>query len=69
MPDLGSGAGSVHALSLTRSRLGAALPTLDIAEGALDKIFAMYKEALPSLGGYLTDSGAMNRTRLQARTH
>ena len=43
----------------------AALPTLDIAEGALDKIFAIYKELLPAMGGYLTEAGQLNRRRLQ----
>jgi 5'-3' exoribonuclease 1 len=43
----------------------AALPTLDIAEGALDKIFAIYKELLPVMGGYLTEAGQLNRRRLQ----
>lgn len=43
----------------------AALPTLDIAEGALDKIFGIYKELLPAMGGYLTEAGQLNRRRLQ----
>lgn len=43
----------------------AALPTLDIAEGALDKIFSMYKELLPDFGGYLTHAGQLHRGRLQ----
>lgn len=43
----------------------AALPTLDIAEGALDKIFAIYKELLPGLGGYLTHAGELHHGRLQ----
>jgi Xrn1 helical domain len=43
----------------------AALPTLDIAEGALDKIFAIYKQLLPAMGGYLTEAGQLNRRRLQ----
>jgi 5'-3' exonuclease len=44
-----------------------ALPTLDIAEGALDRIFALYKELLPEMGGYLTHAGELHRGRLQAR--
>ena len=44
----------------------AALPTLDIAEGALDKIFALYKELLPGLGGYLTHAGQLHAGRLEA---
>ena len=43
----------------------AALPTLDIAEGALDRIFSLYKELLPSMGGYLTHAGELDRGRLQ----
>ena len=30
------------------------LPTLDIAEGALNKLFSTYRELLPTLGGYVT---------------
>lgn len=48
------------------SMLHAALPTLDINEGALDKIFAIYKQLLPVMGGYLTDAGALNAGRLEA---
>lgn len=47
------------------SLYAAALPTLDIAEGALDKIFGIYKELLPAIGGYLTEAGQLNRRRLQ----
>ena len=43
-----------------------ALPTLDIAEGALDKIFGIYKELLPQLGGYLTHAGQLHGGRLEA---
>ena len=43
-----------------------ALPTLDIAEGALDKIFSIYKELLPQLGGYLTHAGQLHGGRLEA---
>jgi 5'-3' exonuclease len=32
----------------------AALPTLDIAEGALNQLIDAYKLLLPQLGGYLT---------------
>ncbi|KAL3148586.1 hypothetical protein ABBQ38_014017 [Trebouxia sp. C0009 RCD-2024] len=42
-----------------------ALPTLDIAEGALDKLFAIYKELLPSMGGYLNHAGELHRGRLE----
>jgi 5'-3' exonuclease len=43
----------------------AALPTLDVNEGALDKIFAIYKELLPVMGGYLTHAGELNAGRLE----
>lgn len=46
-------------------RFAAALPTLDIAEGALDKLFAIYKELLPSMGGYLNHAGELHRGRLE----
>lgn len=28
---------------------------MDIADGALDKMFEIYKEILPTLGGYITE--------------
>ena len=52
---------SAHTLQL----LPAALPTLDIAEGALDSIFRLYKQLLPKMGGYLTHAGELNRPRLE----
>jgi len=36
------------------------LPSLQIREGALDAIMAMYKNSLPTLDGYLTDGGKIN---------
>ncbi|DBA92644.1 TPA: hypothetical protein ACH3X1_002861 [Trebouxia sp. C0004] len=42
-----------------------ALPTLDIAEGALDKLFGIYKRLLPTMGGYLTHAGQLHRGRLE----
>ena len=36
------------------------LPSLQIREGALDAIMVMYKNALPSLDGYLTEQGRIN---------
>lgn len=47
----------------------AALPTLDIAEGALDKLFAIYKQLLPRMGGYLTHAGELHRGRLEMVLH
>lgn len=46
------------------SPLSVALPTLDIGEGALDKIFALYKELLP-VGGYLTYAEQLNRPHFE----
>lgn len=43
-----------------------ALPTLDIGEGGLNRVFALYKELLPGLGGYLTHAGRLHRGRLEA---
>lgn len=44
-----------------------ALPTLDISEGGLNKVFEIYKRLLPTLGGnYLTDSGQLNHPLLEA---
>jgi len=31
------------------------LPYMDIADGALDKMFDIYRELLPTLGGYITE--------------
>ncbi|WIA37566.1 hypothetical protein OEZ86_014473 [Tetradesmus obliquus] len=42
-----------------------ALPTLDIAEGALNQLIDTYKLLLPQLGGYLTHAGELNHERLQ----
>ena len=44
------------------------LPTLDIAEGALNTLFATYRELLPSLGGYVSGDdggGTFNAARLE----
>ena len=35
------------------------LPTLDIAEGALDNMLDIYKEILPEMGGYLQEAGEL----------
>nr|CAG4718799.1 unnamed protein product [Naegleria fowleri] len=41
------------------------LPSLDIREGAIDLLLALYKESLPELGGYLTENGDVNVERVQ----
>ena len=41
------------------------LPTLDIAEGALNSLFDIYKEELPGMGGYLTNEGVFDAARLE----
>jgi 5'-3' exoribonuclease 1 len=41
------------------------LPTVDIAEGSLDTMFALYRSLLPRMGGYLTHAGDLHRGRLE----
>ena len=41
------------------------LPTLDISEGALDNMLAIYKEELPRMGGYLTNAGVIDFERTE----
>jgi 5'-3' exoribonuclease 1 len=41
------------------------LPTVDINEGSLDSMFDLYRQLLPSLGGYLTYAGELHRGRLE----
>lgn len=43
----------------------AALPTLDVNEGALDTIFSIYKQLLPEMGGYLIHYGRLQHQRLE----
>ena len=45
--------------------LPAALPTLDVNEGALDTIFSIYKQLLPEMGGYLIHDGRLQHQRLE----
>ena len=42
------------------------LPTLDINEGGLNNLFDSYRALLPSLGGYLHDSGTLHLGRFEA---
>jgi 5'-3' exoribonuclease 2 len=41
------------------------LPSLEIREGAIDRLVGLYKSMLPQLGGYLTDSGIVNLQRAE----
>ncbi|KAL4065011.1 exoribonuclease 1 [Scleroderma yunnanense] len=41
------------------------LPDLHIHENALERLFEVYKNVLPSLGGYLNENGTINMKRLQ----
>ena len=41
------------------------LPDLHIHENGLERLFEVYKKVLPSMGGYLNESGVVNTTRLQ----
>ncbi|XP_047138375.1 5'-3' exoribonuclease 2 isoform X1 [Hydra vulgaris] len=41
------------------------LPSLEIREGAIDRLVNIYKRCLPQLGGYLGDSGIVNLKRAQ----
>ncbi|BGP06510.1 exonuclease II Exo2 [Rhodotorula toruloides] len=41
------------------------LPGLHINEGALNKLFEIYKRILPGAGGYLNEHGKLNTPRLQ----
>jgi len=41
------------------------LPSLEIREGAIDKLVNIYKRCLPRMGGYLAESGVANLKRVQ----
>ncbi|KAJ8309493.1 hypothetical protein KUTeg_014367 [Tegillarca granosa] len=41
------------------------LPSLEIREGAIDRLIKLYKRAVRKTGGYLTDSGVVNLSRVQ----
>eukprot|EP00462_Mataza_sp_D1_P018545 CAMPEP_0175137042 /NCGR_PEP_ID=MMETSP0087-20121206/9601_1 /TAXON_ID=136419 /ORGANISM="Unknown Unknown, Strain D1" /LENGTH=1555 /DNA_ID=CAMNT_0016419845 /DNA_START=44 /DNA_END=4711 /DNA_ORIENTATION=- len=41
------------------------LPTMDIGEGGLDTMFRIYREELPKMGGYVTDRGEINHSRME----
>ncbi|OMJ13392.1 5'-3' exoribonuclease 2 [Smittium culicis] len=41
------------------------LPSLEIREGAIDKLLAIWKRSMYHMGGYLTDNGIVNLSRVQ----
>lgn len=41
------------------------LPDLHIHENGLERLFEVYKKALPAMGGYLNEAGVINTHRLQ----
>lgn len=41
------------------------LPSLEIREGAIDRLVTLYKDCVYKTGGYLTDSGDVNLERVQ----
>lgn len=41
------------------------LPSLEIREGAIDRLVNIYKKCLPRMGGYLAKSGHVNMERVQ----
>ncbi|KAF9953306.1 5'-3' exoribonuclease 1, partial [Modicella reniformis] len=45
------------------------LPHLHIAEGALSLLFKIYKDLLPTAGGYLHDSGVLDHRRVETMIH
>ena len=40
------------------------MPGMDIREGAIDALMAIYKQQLPALGDYLTNSGKIDFNRV-----
>ena len=41
------------------------LPSLEIREGAIDRLVNLYKKSVYRTGGFLTDSGLVNPERVQ----
>ena len=58
----------LHGLQYQEKLHSAALPTLDVNEGALDTIFSVYKQLLPEMGGYLVEAGRLQHRRLELLT-
>ena len=40
------------------------LPLLEIREGAIERLIGIYKRLLPSLGGYISEGGQLNLSRV-----
>ena len=41
------------------------MPALEIRDGAIDTLIHLYKQLMPSLGGYLTENGRVNLKRAE----
>ena len=40
------------------------LPSLEIREGAIERLIGIYKRLLPSMGGYISENGVLDMTRV-----
>ena len=45
------------------------MPSLEIREGAIDRLVRLYKDAVYKTGGFLTKSGIVNPNRVQIIMH
>eukprot|EP00276_Gloeochaete_wittrockiana_P024226 CAMPEP_0184365928 /NCGR_PEP_ID=MMETSP1089-20130417/151202_1 /TAXON_ID=38269 ORGANISM="Gloeochaete wittrockiana, Strain SAG46.84" /NCGR_SAMPLE_ID=MMETSP1089 /ASSEMBLY_ACC=CAM_ASM_000445 /LENGTH=527 /DNA_ID=CAMNT_0026707337 /DNA_START=45 /DNA_END=1624 /DNA_ORIENTATION=+ len=41
------------------------MPSLEIREGAIDKLMELYKQLLPTIGGYMSEDGEVNMKRVE----